>query len=306
MERFCACPRHVPTMTVVSPLWRHIRPQDLVWLLAFSVLAIASPERDPIVLTLLVALGVVQVIEPRTGVVPSVILKLVLSYFIIGYSGGISSSLYLILLLPVITAATNFDAWGTAAPHGRPAPFIFRFSSTWASTTSIVPPGKYPKSRSCTFIPVVAFLTYQLASQKRNEAHKLQETAQRLQEAQAEVRRADRLAALGQLTAGLAHELRNPLGTMKSSAELLERNVPADNAHRHGNGRVHLRGSGPYQFADHAVPGISRVPSTCGWKRATLPRCWITSSALRTGEVGRAPAVSVYKNYSPDVPPVCV
>ena len=51
-----------------------------------------------------------------------------------------------------------------------------------------------------------------------------------MKEAEAEVRRSERLAALGQLTAGLAHELRNPLGTMRTSAELLARNVAQENA----------------------------------------------------------------------------
>jgi signal transduction histidine kinase len=51
-----------------------------------------------------------------------------------------------------------------------------------------------------------------------------------LAEAEAQVRRADRLAALGQLTAGLAHELRNPLGTIKTSAEMLSRTVERESA----------------------------------------------------------------------------
>lgn len=40
-----------------------------------------------------------------------------------------------------------------------------------------------------------------------------------------QLRRTDRLAALGQLTAGLAHEIRNPLASIKTSVEILRTNT---------------------------------------------------------------------------------
>ena len=87
----------------MSSAWRrYVRPQDFVWLLLFSALAVFSPERDPTVIGLLVGLGVVQVLEPRIGALASVLLKLALCYVLIGKSGGVSSSFYLILLLPVL------------------------------------------------------------------------------------------------------------------------------------------------------------------------------------------------------------
>jgi two-component system, NtrC family, sensor histidine kinase HydH len=55
----------------------------------------------------------------------------------------------------------------------------------------------------------------------------LQEQTRLLLEKDAQLRRADRLSALGQLSAGLAHEIRNPLGAIKGAVEILQDDYPA-------------------------------------------------------------------------------
>jgi len=59
----------------------------------------------------------------------------------------------------------------------------------------------------------------------RELAETLAETNRRLEQAQEDARRSERLAALGQLSGGLAHELRNPLAVIKGSAETLMRKL---------------------------------------------------------------------------------
>ena len=293
-------------------VWRrYVRPQDFVWLLLFSALAAFSPERDPIVIGLLVALGVVQVLEPRIGALASVLLKLALCYVLIGFGGGVSSSFYLILLLPVITGATHFGLLGTAVISLIACGEYLSFLVFLREDQYIPQQGVLELVLRVLFLPVVGYLTHDLAASSRIETQKAQAAAEELaaanrslKEAQAQVRRADRLAALGQLTAGLAHELRNPLGTMKTSAELLSRKVAQDNAiAREMAGfiasEVDRTNSLIGRFLDFARPQPLKL------KTGDLASMLDTAIARfeREQKNGKT-SVTVFKNYSPDVPPV--
>ena len=92
-----------------------------------------------------------------------------------------------------------------------------------------------PEYRAAQYVEVGMFfvigtLTGVLADQERSQRKKIEETAaklsetyERLQASMEQLRRADRLSALGELSAGLAHEIRNPLGSLEGSVEILRR-----------------------------------------------------------------------------------
>ena len=290
---------------------RYVRPQDFIWLLFFLALLVFSPERDPRALAALGALGVVQVLEPRLGAIPSVVLKLALCYPLIGYGGGVSSSFYLVLFLPVISAATSFGLLGTTISSLASCGIYLSFLLFLANDEYLLPDAEKELILRVLFLPVVGFLTNQLAEANRDEARKSQAAAEELaeanrhlEEAEAQVRRADRLAALGQLTAGLAHELRNPLGTLKTSAELLERKVAGDNEiAREMAGyitqEVDRINSLITRFLDFARPRNLRLEKTS--LHAMLDQA---IDRFDREKSGAAASVTVFKNYSPDVPPV--
>lgn len=77
---------------------------------------------------------------------------------------------------------------------------------------------------------VIGALTGALADQERSYRKRIEETAaslnqayKQLQESAEQLRRADRLSALGELSAGLAHEIRNPLGALDGAVQILRR-----------------------------------------------------------------------------------
>ena len=70
---------------------------------------------------------------------------------------------------------------------------------------------------------------YEQALDKLDESHrKLREQTDVLFQTEEQLRRADRLSALGELSAGIAHEIRNPLGAIKGVAEILKDDYAPD------------------------------------------------------------------------------
>ncbi len=120
---------------------------------------------------------------------------------------------------------------------------------------------------------VVGGITGLLVDAERGErrrqeelAHRLQATLDDLKETERQLVRSERLAALGQLTAGLAHEIKNPLHALRGTAEIVQDALPAtsDEAHMQG---LHIaeidRLGGVLErflgFARPAVPSLGSV-----------------------------------------------
>ena len=93
---------------------------------------------------------------------------------------------------------------------------------------------------------VIGFVTGFLTLAERKQKNRYQRTAKRLEqsfaalrrqadqilEVEEQLRRADRLSALGELSAELAHEIRNPLGSIRGTAEILQDGIdPSDRRH---------------------------------------------------------------------------
>ncbi len=72
---------------------------------------------------------------------------------------------------------------------------------------------------------------YEEALVRLDESHrKLREQTDVLFQTEEQLRRADRLSALGELSAGMAHEIRNPLGSIKGAVEILKDDYTPDDA----------------------------------------------------------------------------
>ncbi len=298
-------------MTPARPT-QWFRTHDLVWLLLFALIAAIGPVRDPGFILLLFALAMLQVLErklpvfaPPRGSILANLLKLALCKGILVYTGQVNSSYFWLLMVPVISAATTLGVGGTIA-------FTVLACVTYVAIDwrrYEFEPDQAPELvLRLLSLGVIGYLTQRLAEahrvaagQAREAAERLAEANRSLQEAEAAVRRSERLAALGQLSAGLAHELRNPLGTIRASAEMLLKNVPEESEIQRElagfiSSEVDRTNSLVTRFLEFARP-LELKPQT-----AEITEVLDRSIAqLERGPMRQK--VTVYRNYSPDVRP---
>lgn len=157
---------------------------------------------------------------------------------------------------------------------------------------------------------VIGGLAGALFDSEKGHRAKVEETARKLSEVYAQLqasfeqlRRADRLTALGELSAGLAHEIRNPLGSIEGAVQILRRpSLPEETKREFGTmaeeeiGRLKGLLTHFLQFARPAAP--QRAPTELGElldavRRLADETARMSGSRVRIESADGLPAVMV-------------
>lgn len=216
---------------------------DVVWILFVLGLALLPPVGEIHKQMILVAIGVFQFFEgrliawlPNRGRVYSVIIKILLATLLLDHTGqiGINSNYYPIYYLPVVTAAIYFSTISTLLWTALASLAYCSYLIPALQEYELTAEGATILAIRVLFFFLAAILVNRFVVENRRQVQQyqklsetLEETNRQLRRAEDEARRSERLAALGQLSAGLAHEIRNPLGVIKGSAEMLTKKLQA-------------------------------------------------------------------------------
>jgi signal transduction histidine kinase len=174
---------------------------------------------------------------------------MLLCYFFVLFTGRMQSKYGLIFLLPILTGSTRFPLRGAQLVALTSVVFYgsFYFTDHTVSPEDL-PEETLELSIIIFFSLFIGFLVNFARLQEKSSQWRLRQAADEIAAANLElqkarekleekvneletmeqaIRRADRLAALGEMSAGLAHEIRSPLGVIQSSTELIGKKILA-------------------------------------------------------------------------------
>lgn len=301
-------------MPLTPSLSRYFRLQDFIWIALFATLIFNSQTRAAPEVTMLVALAIAQVVEAKIpalattrGRIVWVLLKLALIYVLLGYTGTVTSNYWALLTLPVLSGATALGVIGTLVVSVLAA-------GSYLSFFLLIDWQRFeigPEDVSVVVIRMVSLLMFGVLANalaedlriqtqnSRRAADQLAAANDQLQRAEEAVRRSDRLAALGQLSAGLAHELRNPLGTIRGSAEMLSKAISSENeVAKEVAGFI----SSEVDRANSLITRFLHFARPLELRPETADLCQTIDRAIANVE-REVPGITVYKNYAPEIPP---
>ncbi|HEY6271782.1 MAG TPA: ATP-binding protein [Terriglobales bacterium] len=294
---------------------------DVFWLIFLSGLALLPPLREIHKDAILLLFGVFQLLEARFlevagkwGRYAAVAFKIALATFLIGHTGdvaAISSSYWPIFWIPVLTAAMYFGPLGTLAWTTIASAAYCAYLIPAREQFEITPESVGELLLRITFLFFVGMIVNRFSMENREQllryqklSETLSEANRNLKQAQDEARRAERLAALGQLSAGLAHEIRNPLGVIKGSAELLKQKLSeSDSLARELAGYI-------YTEVNRVSALVGRFldfarPSQLVLHAEDLPQV-MERSLKAVAQQGASVLVEVHCDYEPGLPPVMI
>ncbi|HQZ94759.1 MAG TPA: ATP-binding protein [Pyrinomonadaceae bacterium] len=148
--------------------------------------------------------------------------------FAASISGGTADSHYSVLMIiPILSAAYRFDLARTLAVTA--VTIVLTFFEVWLFFRAHPPVdvSEYFEAATVSLIfLVVATVVWLLVGSLRREEEKLGRSLEDLRILQEKLVAEEKLAAVGQLSSAIAHEIRNPVSMIASSLKMAEKHEP--------------------------------------------------------------------------------